>query len=427
MAKIAFIEPAQSKVNVYSRLQMPLLGPIYLGTILKQRGHQVRIYSENFSRPDYSRLDADLIAISILTSTAKRGYEIARMFPREKVIFGGVHASLLPEEPLQFGRQVVAGEAEGVIADVVEGRATSPVVKGSPVGDLDALPFPDFSLIADLPRSMLVQPVSTSRGCPFDCSFCSVTRVFGRKYRFRSPGSIIRELAGAIRREIFFCDDNFCADRKRVMELMRLMRSMGRKFSWTCQVRCETGRDEELLSSMKQAGCSVACIGLESVNDRTLENYNKRQTVAEMRADIRSFHRHGIKIHGMFVVGGAYDGEKTAQETLDFAEENGVNTIQISALTPFPGTRVHDDLSKKGSILSRDWDLYDGQHVVFTPDRVTPSQLQRSIMKAYSEFYSLRNALMLFLRFRLRDGVFRLVGKALVREWLSLNRNSGLI
>ena len=116
--KIVFIEPRSTEANVYSKISMPLLGPIYLGTILKARGHEVEIYNEDIFKPDYSKLEADLIGISILTSTAKRGYEIAAQFPREKVIIGGVHASLLPEEAIKYARQVVVGEAEEMIADI---------------------------------------------------------------------------------------------------------------------------------------------------------------------------------------------------------------------------------------------------------------------------------------------------------------------
>ncbi|MFA6356723.1 MAG: cobalamin-dependent protein, partial [Candidatus Omnitrophota bacterium] len=192
--KIVFIEPRSTEANVYSRISMPLLGPIYLGTILKARGHEVEIYNEDILKPDYDKLEADLIGISILTSTAKRGYEIADRFPREKVIMGGVHASLLPEEAIRHARQVVIGEAEEVIVDIVEGRITEPIVKGRPVEDLDSLPYPDFTLIkGDRSRSLAV-PVSTSRGCPHDCSFCSVTKMFGRKYRFRSAENVMGEL-----------------------------------------------------------------------------------------------------------------------------------------------------------------------------------------------------------------------------------------
>ena len=151
--KIVLIEPRGSEANVYSKISMPLLGPVYLGTILKNRGHEVEIYNENIQAPDYARLNADVIGISILTSTAKRGYEIAKKFPKEKVVIGGVHASLLPAEAIEFARQVVVGEAEDVIIDVVEGRRLEPIVYGKPVEDLDALPHPDFSLIKGFPTA----------------------------------------------------------------------------------------------------------------------------------------------------------------------------------------------------------------------------------------------------------------------------------
>jgi len=118
--KIALIEPRSSEANVYSKLHMPLLGPVYLGTILRRRGHEVTVYNEDIFTPDYAKLRADAVGISILTSTAKRGYEIAGKFPREKVIIGGVHASLMPQEASAFARQVVVGEGEEVISDIVE-------------------------------------------------------------------------------------------------------------------------------------------------------------------------------------------------------------------------------------------------------------------------------------------------------------------
>ncbi len=221
--KIVLIEPRPTEANVYSKVSMPLLGPVYLGTILKNRGHEVEIYNEGIRAPDYAHLKADLIGISILTPTARRGYEIARRFPREKVIMGGVHASLLPHEALQYARQVVVGEAEEVIADVVEGRRTDEVVYGKPIADLDCLPHPDFSLIKGYRFPSVIQPLSTSRGCPFDCSFCSVTKMFGRKYRFRSAEKIIEEIASRRTKSFFFCDDNFTAYPKRARILLDLM------------------------------------------------------------------------------------------------------------------------------------------------------------------------------------------------------------
>lgn len=420
--KIVLIEPASTEANVYSKLPMPLLGPIYLGTILKNRGHEVEIYHEDIYRPDYAQLNADIIGISILTSTAKRGYEIARKFPREKVIMGGVHASLLPEEALQFSRQVVVGEAEEVIADVVEGSIKDAVVIGKPVQDLDNLPFPDFSLIKGYSPYPIIMPISTSRGCPFDCTFCSVTKVFGRKYRFRSAVNITKELLLRSTDSFFFCDDNFTAHPQRTRDLLKLMLKHKIR-NWSCQVRCDAAEDDELLSLMAKAGCTVVCIGFESVNLKTLQAYQKKQNIEDIINAIRSFRRKKIKIHGMFVLGSDDDNENTIWDTLKFAIKQKIDTIQLSILTPFPGTKVHEELTKQKRIFSHDWSLYDGQHIVFRPKLLSARQLQLNVVSAYTKFYSFSRLFSALVRFRFRSAFFSFMGHRIVREWIERNRN----
>ncbi|MFH1888473.1 MAG: radical SAM protein [Candidatus Omnitrophota bacterium] len=418
--KVALIEPASSAANVYSKLHMPLLGPIYLGTILKDKGHDVRIYNEDIHRPDYSRLDADIIGISILTSTAKRGYEIAGKFPKEKVIIGGVHASLLPDEALQFARQVVVGEAEEVIADVVGGLNKEAIVYGKPPKDLDTLPYPDFSLIEGYKSFPLIMPISTSRGCPFDCIFCSVTKMFGREYRFRSSENVIQELELRNTRSFFFCDDNFTAHPKRTRTLLELM--LKRKIpSWSCQVRCDAAKDDELVGLMARAGCSVVCVGFESINQKTLQSYQKKQSVEDIINAIRSFRKKKIRIHGMFVLGGDDDNENTIWDTLKFAVKQKIDTIQMMILTPVPGTKFHEEMKKQKRILSHDWSLYDGQHVVFKPKLLSAKELQMSVIGAYTRFYSLSKSLSLLIRLRFRNAMFRFIGYRIIHEWIRRN------
>jgi radical SAM superfamily enzyme YgiQ (UPF0313 family) len=419
--KIAFIEPCTTEANVYSRLHMPLLGPVYLGTILRDRGHEVEIYREDIYRPDYSRLKADLIGISILTSTARRGYEIARRFPREKVIMGGVHASLLPQEALGYARQVVVGEAEEVIVDIAEGRLVDPIVEGRAVTDLDKLPFPDFSLIKGYRPNSFIMPVSTSRGCPFDCTFCAVTKIFGRAYRFRSAQSVLEELRSREANHFFFCDDNFAAHPKRTRALLELMDEHRIK-NWACQVRCDIARDDALLSLMAQAGCAVVCVGFESINSRTLKAYHKKQTLEDIIHAISAFHKRKIKIHGMFVLGSDEDSERTVWETLKFAIKQKIDTIQMMILTPLPGTQVYGELKGQQRIFSHDWNLYDGQHVVFRPKLISARQLQQNVTKAYSRFYSLSQVFLLLVKLHFRNAIFRLMGYRLVRKWLTRNR-----
>jgi radical SAM superfamily enzyme YgiQ (UPF0313 family) len=419
--KIAFIEPAASKPNVYSKLHMPLLGPLYLATILKNRGHEVEVYNEEIYRPDYSRLDADIVGISILTSTAMRGYEIAREFPKEKVIIGGIHASLLPDEALKYSRQVVVGEAEEVITDIVEGSISDPIVHGKPVQNLDHLPYPDFSLIKGYKPSSFTIPISTSRGCPFDCTFCSVTKIFGRKYRFRSAENVMGELSSRNEGPFFFCDDNFTANPRRACALLRLMvrRKIG-KFS--CQVRCDATKNKKLVRLMARAGCNTVFVGFESVNAKTLEMYQKKQSLEDIKKAIRAFHDKKIGVHGMFVLGSDEDSENTIWETLKFAIKQKIDTIQMAILTPFPGTKVHEELQKQKRIFSLDWGLYDGQHVVFKPKLLSARQLQLNVVKAYTKFYSLSRLFSQLVKLRFRNAMFQFMGYRIVKNWISQNR-----
>ncbi|MFA5157112.1 MAG: radical SAM protein [Candidatus Omnitrophota bacterium] len=419
--KVVFIEPRSSGASVYSKLHMPLLGPVYLATILRDRGHEVRVYHEDICAPDYSKLDADLVGISILTSTAKRGYEIAKKFPRDKVIIGGVHASLMPQEASQYARQIVVGEAEEVITAVAEGTIKDSIVHAKPIQDLDSLPIPDFSLIKGYNASGLV-PISTSRGCPFDCSFCSVTKMFGRKFRFRSAENVIEELRSREAAQFFFCDDNFTAYPKRAHALLSQMLKLKIR-RWACQVRCDVTRNKEMLELMAHAGCKVVCVGFESINSKTLEAYEKKQSVGDIVNAIHSFHEKRIKVHGMFVLGSDNDDTNTVWDTFRFAVKQKIDTIQMSILTPFPGTKVNADLEAEKRIFSRDWDLYDGQHIVFQPKLLGAKELQLSVLAVYLKFYSLSWSFMLLFKLHLRNAMFRFMGHAILKTWLSRNRS----
>ena len=287
---------------------------------------------------------------------------------------------------------------------------------------LDKLPHPDFSLINGYCPKSLVIPISTSRGCPYDCSFCSVTKMFGRTYRFRSAESIIEEILSRKAKTLFFCDDNFTANPVRTKHLLHLM-IKNRINDWSCQVRCDVAKDKTLLNLMAQAGCKVVCVGFESVNPMSLEAYQKKQTVADIVTAIQSFHKKKIKIHGMFVLGGEDDTKRTVWETVKFATKQRIDTIQIMILTPFPGTKIYEALKKQKRIFSRDWSLYDGQHIVFNPKLLSARELQLNVIRAYAKFYSLSKAFMLIVKLRFRNAIFRFMGYAILKKWLRYNRN----
>ncbi|MFA5116178.1 MAG: radical SAM protein, partial [Candidatus Omnitrophota bacterium] len=192
--------------------------------------------------------------------------------------------------------------------------------------------------------------------------------------------------------------------------------------NWTCQVRCDVAKDDGLLKMMARAGCAVACVGFESVNTKTLQSYHKKQSLEDIINAIRSFRRNKIKIHGMFVLGSDDDNVATVWDTLKFAIKQKIDTIQMMILTPFPGTKVHEELNTQKRIFSRDWNLYDGQHVVFKPKLLSAKQLQINVFSAYAKFYSLSRSFSLLLKLRFRNAAFGFMGHKIVKEWMGRNR-----
>jgi len=277
------------------------------------------------------------------------------------------------------------------------------------VRDLDQIPFPDLSLLKSTRKGIAGLssiPVQTSRGCPFDCSFCSVTGMFGKKYRFRSTENIIAELRryNDRRNLIFFYDDNFTADRRRAKDLLEAMIRERFKFKWTTQVRADVAKDLELVRLMKQAGCHTLYIGFESVNPESLKAMKKKQTGEEIAEAIKILRRHRINIHGMFVYGFDEDDWETVKRTVKFAKRSKLNSTQFLILTPLPGSEFFDKVSTEDRIQFRDWALYDAHHVVFRPARLSLFDLQRAQIFSHKKFYSLK----------------QMVGKTLKGKWLDL-------
>ena len=424
--KISIVEPKTPFYNFYSAVvkHLPLLGPIYLGTILKNEGHDVTVYNENIKEIDYSQIkDSDVLGISMITSTAPRGYKIAEKFrqlnPRGRVIIGGSHATFLPEEAAQYADHVVTGEGESVICDLVKSGGEK-IISGSRVENLDDLPFPDFSLIdgVDISKKRLqITPVSTSRGCPFDCTFCSVTAMFGRKYRFRSTESVIEEISQFKHRRIFFYDDNFDANKPRTKELLKQMIKNKITPPWIAQVRADVAKDEEMVALMAQANCSQLCIGFESLNPEVLKSYNKKQTPEDISSCIKILHKYGIKIHGMFISDGY----------TDIYHRLGIDSLQLCILVPILGSKLYTAVKGSGRFITdkfpTDWRLFDGGHVVHWPDNLSPLEMQRQTVQALRNYYSRVNMTKLFLKGQWMNFRLRQMGHGVLKNWEAENKD----
>ncbi len=443
--QIAIIEPASTTGHVFSgQGTYPLMGPLYLGAVLRQAGHTVRVLNENLlGRPvGLTELDVDVACISALTPTADRAYEIARehkaIRPGGLTLLGGVHPSFLPDEAARFADHVVVGEGEEVIADLVAHGASEKVVKGRRVKDLDRLPWPDLGMLVGsgrVPRA----PLMTSRGCPYHCNFCSVTEMFGHAFRMHSVERVIEELRRVRHDSVFFYDDNFVASPARTRRLLEAMLSAGIRRKWTAQVRVDVARDPDLVALMARAGCTRLYIGFESVDDAALRALNKRQSVADIVHTVETLHRFGIAVHGMFILGTDEDRPGQAEATVRFCRRHRIDSVQFMILTPFPGTPLFDRLDVDGRLLHRRWAYYDGMHAVFRPATATAQEVQAQMVRAFEDFYSLSgalndglNAMVEGVR-RLAAGRGRVLGvvngltkigaRRVIRRWLAANQD----
>ncbi len=446
--RIIFIEPKSPNLHIYSKFVIPRLGILILGTIMKKMDWDVQVILEENEELDFDNIEsADMVGISTITSTAPRAYTIADQVRALgiPVIMGGPHVSYLPDEALEHADFVFRGEAEEALPLFIHQWLTTQDYSsvpnlsfqqdsknfhnplGQPIQDLDAIPYPDLSLIqGGIKRTFGYQiiPIQTSRGCPFDCEFCSVTGMFGKKLRYRSTQNIIEELRqyDDKKNAVFFYDDNFTANRHRAKELLRAMIAEKFKFSWSTQVRADVAKDLELVRLMREAGCETVYIGFESVDPESLKAMKKNQSVEEIKTAIQVLTKNKIQIHGMFVFGFDTDTPATIQETIRFANRSDIGTVQFLILTPLPGSETFRKLKAEGRIKFFDWTLYDAHHAVFDAKHLSIDELQRAQIKGHQSFYSLKQLLKRAIRFRWYQVLVGLYARRLNRIWKKKNR-----
>lgn len=403
MSNVVLIEPMGGFIT-YQYLRLPLLGLLYLGTILKKHGHNVTILAESDApivdkktkRLHPRIMDADFVGLSTMTYAAERAYEIAdaikRVRPSIKTIIGGPHSTFMPDEALRHADYVVKGEGDLVIARIIDGSLAPGIVQGELMSNLDDLPYPDLTLLHRNNKRLSYIPISMSRGCPYDCNFCSVTAMFGRRYRFRSPENVVEEIAMRVKQghnEFMFYDDNFGAHRNHTKALLETVLRRNLKFSWFAEARVEIARDPELLDLIARTGGFEVLIGFESINPRTLESFNKHQTLQDIQFCIQELKKHRIRTWGLFILGSDEDDLATVDRTIEFCNQLKMEMAQFAILSPFPGTRIFQQLQAANRILSRSWALYDGLHVVFQPARMTALELQNKVLWAWKKLFSL--------------------------------------
>ncbi|ALA56840.1 B12-binding domain-containing radical SAM protein [Nitrospira moscoviensis] len=368
----------------------------------------------------------EMVGLSIMTCYAPRAYEIAAEFRKRGkiIVMGGVHPTYCPEEALQHCDAIVCGEAEDLwpelVADYEAGRMKREYRMTS-FPSLENYRSPRVELLS--PDAYMTRQCSfTTRGCHFDCEFCSVSPFNGKTTRRRPVQEVVREIVQVqrwVRSELIerisnepfwqalkttfrirvgiddggivaFVDDLHNSNRAYCRELWAALKPL--KIKWGCQSTLFLGDDEEMVKLAAESGCVSVFVGMESLDEDCLEETNKPfNRVQKFSQEIKMFHDHGIMVNPGIVFGFDNDDESVFERAVEFLTKNQVELAYFNVLTPLPGTALFDRYNAAGRIFDRDWAKYDGKHVVFHPSRMTPEQLQEGFHWANHQFYSLPN------------------------------------
>ncbi|MBM4035262.1 MAG: B12-binding domain-containing radical SAM protein [Planctomycetes bacterium] len=396
---VSIVHVKESRWNRY-RVWKPLSLMVLAG--LTPRDWEVTIVDENLGAPDYSALPRpDLVGLTAFTSQANRAYELAAHFRGlgVPVVMGGIHATMCLDEVAQHVDAVVTGEAEGVWAQVLDdarhGRL-KPRYDGG-LADMDAVPLARHDL---LPPRYAFGAVQTTRGCPLNCTFCSVTAFNGAKYRQRPIPDVVREFQAVRERHVLVVDDNLIGTRPehiaRAKDLFRALAQANLRKEWIAQATINFADDEELLALAAKAGCRGVFIGFESPTPEGLREIGKKFNLLkgrDFRASVRRIQRHGILVAGSFIIGLDVDEPGIGQDIADAASRYGVDNLNTLFLTPLPGTRLWDQMKADGrlglDVFPEDWRYYTLSFPVAQYKHLTVDAIIAEMMACNRSFYSL--------------------------------------
>jgi radical SAM superfamily enzyme YgiQ (UPF0313 family) len=332
----------------------------------------------------------DLVGISCMTAVAQKAYQLAGVFRKKgaKVVLGGIHPTVMSQEAIQHCDSVVIGEAEGTWPQLIQDFKHNRLQKFYKSLDFDLANFPIPKKNSNHHKTPFhMQPIFTTRGCPYDCEFCSVTNLYGKKLRHRRVADVVEEITRTEEKKFIFLDDNIVGDVKFAKELFASLSSL--KISWVGQASMSLVKDENLLLLAKKSGCMALFFGLESVSSKTLEDLPKTLRSLKKHDDaIKIIQGSGIMFHASVVFGFDDDDSSIFERTLEFLMKNRIVTATFNILTPYPGTRIFEKFEKEGRLLSQNWIDYNHSTVVFKPKKMTPQQLAEGYVWIGRNFYS---------------------------------------
>ena len=397
--KVLLVQPSriQPDGTVYKNKSRWLLGMTlpYLAA-LTPAGIDVAIKDDLYENIDFDE-PCDLVGLTCMSHQASRAYQIADAFRRrgKPVVIGGFHATLAADEALGHADAVVVGEAEGVWPQLLEDAASKSLKHryvSMKLSDLQGLPTPRYDLI-DLGRYRIPNlPAQTTRGCPYACSYCEVTQVYGARFRYRPPDEVVEEVRVLMklgkRKFVYFVDDIFNAHRKHAFAVMEGLRPL--KVAWTCLCTANVGEDGEMLDLMRASGCRHINIGMESVVPESLKSVNKKQNHADRYVEqFAAIRKRGIEFSLNVMFGLDGDTTETFAATVSKLIEYKAPLSFMFILSPRVGLKIREELLAQGRIDHSDWSRYHSYECVFEPKHMTREELETGFWRAQREFYSL--------------------------------------
>jgi anaerobic magnesium-protoporphyrin IX monomethyl ester cyclase len=409
--------------NYYEQLGMNLmpLGLAYLTSVLRQNGHNISVIdlqSDYTFNQDIPYQNFDIVGISTDTPRFNIALSLGQQIRNKgiPVIFGGPHTTFLDREPIEklAADFIVRGEGEYTtckLLDALEHNNGIEHIRGityrvngtirhnpdNPlIENLDLLPLPardifhpDRYLSSFDNRSMAT--VLTSRGCPYDCFFCAASRIAGKKWRTRSLDSIFNELEHLINMgygSFIFVDDNFTLNYRRIMDFCEEVIHRKWDIKWWCFSRVDTiVRHPDMVKKMAETGNRSAFLGLESGNQNTLNFYQKKTSVQQQRDAVSILKKNGVRVFGSFILGEFHETKRMINHTIRYAKKLNPDKCQFSLLTPYPGSELYLQLDRNNKLVTKNWQVYDGAHMVFETEYLSIPKLEKLFRKAYFRFY----------------------------------------
>jgi radical SAM superfamily enzyme YgiQ (UPF0313 family) len=367
----------------------------------------ISIIDENFDKINFNE-KYDIVGISAMTQEVVRAYEIADEFRKRGVytVMGGIHVSVLPEEALGHVDTVIIGEAENLwpkfLEDYQHGeprkiyRETEGYfidLKNSPIPRYDLLIGKDYFM--DPKHFSNSIPIQVSRGCPHNCDFCLVTKMYGYKFRKKTMAQVKSEILTSKKyfpgRMIMFSDDNIFLDRKYAKELLQVLKDL--KVRYWAQSDISIGQDDELLKAIYESGCLYLLIGFESISSNNLKNINsnlwKYRQLKNYSKYIENIQKHGIIVFGSFIFGLEHDDNSVFKKVVEFMNKNNI-TGQLTIATPLPGSRLYEKLKSEKRLIKNDgyWEKCTFLDVVFKPNKISVKELEEGFVWAYKQIFN---------------------------------------